>query len=142
VVGPSGVELSEAWRANGAEAYLGTTVAGYPNLFLLTGPNTGLGHNSMVFIIEAQLNHILSCLTQMDARGARTLEVREDVQQAFTLQLRARLPGTVWASGCRSWYLDAQGRNTTLWPGSTVEYWCRMRRADLAHYRLEPAPAR
>lgn len=137
VVGPDGVDLRETWRARGAEAYLGTTVAGYPNLFLMTGPNTGLGHNSMIFMMEAQLNHILSCLEQMRSLGARTLEVREDVQREFNRRLQQRMQRTVWMTGCKSWYLDEQGRNTTLWPGFTIDFWLRTRQADIHDYRID-----
>ncbi|ACI99782.1 flavin-containing monooxygenase [Rhodospirillum centenum] len=143
VVGPDGVDLNERWR-DGAEAHLGTTVAGYPNLFLMTGPNTGLGHNSIVFMIEAQLNLVMDLLCRVRDSGARTVEPRAEVQRRFNEAVQERMRRTVWMSGCRSWYLDARGRNTTLWPGFTVEYWRRTRRAVPGDYLLDaphPVPA-
>lgn len=125
IVGREGRDLDLAWR-DGMEAYRGVTVAGYPNLFLLVGPNTGLGHSSIVFMIEAQARYVERCLARMDARGARTMEVRGVAQEAWNAWLQRKLRGTVWASGCRSWYLDARGRNSTLWPGFTFSYWARL----------------
>jgi cation diffusion facilitator CzcD-associated flavoprotein CzcO len=125
-VGRDGLDLTRRWR-DGLEAYLGMTVSGFPNLFILNGPNTGLGHNSVVFMLEAQMRYVMDAINRMRRDGIRALEVRRDVEQAFNARLQERLAGTVWASGCRSWYLDANGRNTTLWPGFTVEYWWRTR---------------
>jgi cation diffusion facilitator CzcD-associated flavoprotein CzcO len=140
ILGRGGVPLSDTWRG-GMEAYLGVTVAAYPNLFLLVGPNTGLGHNSMVFMIEAQVQYVLSALRLMRRRGAQTLEVRPAVQAAFNQQVQTRMKRTVWASGCRSWYMDARGRNSTLWPGFSWQYWLRTRRARAADYQIYPATA-
>lgn len=133
VRGRDGRTLADAWR-DGPRAYLGTTVAGFPNLFLLIGPNTGLGHNSMVFMIESQLNYVLDCLRFMDGHRVRAIEPRPEAQKAFNETLRQRMRTTVWASGCASWYLDAQGYNSTLWPGFTWEYRWRTRRFDPAAY--------
>ncbi|MGH2517428.1 MAG: flavin-containing monooxygenase, partial [Ktedonobacterales bacterium] len=135
ISGRGGVTLAEAWR-DGPEAYLGTTIAGFPNFFLLIGPNTGLGHSSMVYMIESQVAYILDCLCQMRQRGARVVEVRQIAQTAFNAEMRRRMRGTVWASGCSSWYLDAGGQNTTLWPGFTWEFRRRTRRFDAASYDL------
>ncbi|GAC1659589.1 MAG: NAD(P)/FAD-dependent oxidoreductase [Candidatus Elarobacter sp.] len=121
VFGRGGVELTAAWR-DGMEAYLGTSIAGFPNLFTLIGPNTGLGHNSMVVMMEAQYRYVLDALDQMRRRGMRALDVKPDVQQRFNERLQARMGRTVWASGCTSWYIDARGKNTTLWPGFTFVY--------------------
>ena len=140
VVGRGGVDLNDAWRG-GVEAYLGTTVAGFPNLYLLMGPNTGLGHNSMVFMIEAQVNHVLQCLGAVKDRGAASAEVKEPAQRRFNRALQPRLHKSVWASGCQSWYLDAQGRNSTLWPGFTFEFWLRTRRLRAGDYRFEGGTA-
>lgn len=131
--GRSGRLLSERW-STGPRAYLGTTVSGFPNLFLLIGPNTGLGHNSMVYMIESQLNYILDCLRIMKRRHIRTIEVRSEVQEAFTMEMQRRMKGTVWTSGCMSWYLDARGHNTTLWPGFTFDYRRRTRHFDPQNY--------
>lgn len=116
--GASGQTLAEAW-ADGMEAYLGTTVAGFPNLFLMTGPNTGLGHTSMILMIESQIGYILGALRAMSELEAAAVSVRPERQAAFSAGVQRRLAGTVWNSGgCRSWYLDERGRNSTIWPGS------------------------
>jgi len=138
VRGRGGRTLADVWR-DSPQAYLGATVAGFPNLFLMIGPNTGLGHTSMVYMIESQLAYVLDCLKMMERRGVKAVEVRPQVQQAYNDAIQRRLQGTVWLSGCKSWYLDAQGRNTTLWPGFTFEYRWRTRRFDAASYELTPA---
>ncbi len=133
VYGAGGLELHDAWR-HGAEAYYGMTVAGFPNFFLMVGPNTGLGHNSIVFMIEAQIRYIGQCIARTRARGARTIALRPEVQRRFSADLQRRIARTVWATGCKSWYMDRHGRNVTLWPGFTVEYWWRTRRARAQDY--------
>jgi cation diffusion facilitator CzcD-associated flavoprotein CzcO len=138
VVGHNGVTLAEAWR-NGMRAHLGLAVAGFPNLFLLGGPNTGLAHNSAIFMLEAQINHVLRCLRLLRLRKAASIEVQREVQVAFFRQLDVWMQRTIWLSGCRSWYLDRNGRNTTLWPGFSLGYWLRTRRALERHYRLTGA---
>jgi cation diffusion facilitator CzcD-associated flavoprotein CzcO len=135
IYGVGGIELNEAWR-NGMEAYLGTSVAGFPNYFSIVGPNTGLGHNSIVLMIEAQVRYIMSALRLMKKRKARALDVRRDVQADFNRKLQEKLKGTVWATGCRSWYLDRNGKNTTLWPGFTVDFLLKTRRIDPRCYEL------
>jgi cation diffusion facilitator CzcD-associated flavoprotein CzcO len=122
ITGRDGVELGERWRENGLEAYLGTTVAGFPNLFILVGPNTGLGHNSIVYMIESQVHYVLEALRAIRSRGLAAVDVKPDVQSRFNDSLQERLAGSVWASGCSSWYLDASGRNRTLWPGFTFKF--------------------
>jgi cation diffusion facilitator CzcD-associated flavoprotein CzcO len=125
VRGRSGESLAEVWRGS-PSAYLGSMVAGFPNLFLLTGPNTGLGHSSMLLMIEAQLELLLGMLRELDA-GARTVEPDPQVQARYVEEINAGGEGTVWtAGGCASWYLDETGRNSTLWPWTTYAY---MRRA-------------
>ncbi|MGZ3618745.1 MAG: 4-hydroxyacetophenone monooxygenase, partial [Ktedonobacteraceae bacterium] len=118
--------------------YLGTTVSGFPNLFLLIGPNTGLGHNSMVYMIESQLNYILDCLRTMDRSNLLSFDIRPEIQEAFDTEMQTRMHDTVWTSGCKSWYLDASGHNTTLWPGFTFEYRHRTRHFDQQNYTLIP----
>ncbi|HET7524608.1 MAG TPA: NAD(P)/FAD-dependent oxidoreductase [Burkholderiaceae bacterium] len=125
VIGPQGRTLHARW-AQSPEGYLGTMVAGFPNLFTVIGPNTGLGHNSMVFIIESQLAFIDDAMRQLDTHA--WLSPTSDAQQRFNDELGQRLPRTVWATGCSSWYLNRSGRNTTLWPGSTLEFRRRTRR--------------
>lgn len=133
IYGSAGRELNADWR-DGAQAYLGTSVAGYPNLFLLIGPNTGLGHNSMILMIEAQIGYVLSALAHMRRAGASALAVRSRVQDAYNERLQRKMKRTVWASGCTSWYLDPSGKNTTLWPGFTFTYRFLTRRLRPEHY--------
>lgn len=140
VQGRNGQLLDDAWQ-NGSEAYLGTAVAGFPNLFLMIGPNTGLGHNSMVYMIESQVAYILDALHKMQRQQVQAVEVRPEVQNSYNEQIQHRLQGTVWNSGCRSWYLNAQGRNTTLWPGFTFTFRRMTRRFDPASYTLLPKKA-
>jgi cation diffusion facilitator CzcD-associated flavoprotein CzcO len=134
VHGRDGVALRQTW-ADGMEAHLGTAIAGFPNFFLLIGPNTGLGHSSMVFMIESQIAYILDALKTMDAEGLREIEVRRDVQRAFVDGVRSSMRNTVWTrGGCTSWYLDSAGRNTTLWPSFTFRFRQLTRRFDPAEY--------
>jgi hypothetical protein len=112
-------------------------VAGFPNLFLLLGPNTALGHTSVVFMIESQVQHVLSCLRLVARDKADAIEVSESAQRRYNDALQRRLRRAVWSEGgCRSWYLDDQGVNRTLWPGFTFEYWARTRRARPGDYSL------
>lgn len=140
VKGARGRDLGALWAEDGAQAHLGTTVAGFPNLFLLVGPNTGLGHNSIIFMIESQIALIMSCVRELRRRPHATLEVREAAQREFNRKLQARLAGSVWQTGCGSWYIDARGRNTTLWPGFCAEFRVATARFDARHYRIEDAP--
>lgn len=137
VRGQAGRTLAETWR-DGAAAYRGTSVAGFPNLFLLLGPNTGLGHNSMVFMVESQVAYILDALYTMTRQRLATVTVRPAAQAAYNAALQRRMRRTVWSSGCGSWYQDARGRNVTLWPGFTWEYRLRTRRFDARNYLLTP----
>ena len=133
-----GRTLQEHWRGS-PQAYLGTTVAGCPNLFVLVGPNTGLGHNSIVFMIESQLRYAMDCIGYMERTGAATFEVREQAQRDFNEQIQRQLGGSVWnTGGCASWYIDVNGKNTVIWPGSTWPYRQRLRRFDPQHYDLRP----
>jgi len=131
--GRGGIELGATWKS-GAATHLGMSVAAFPNMFMVVGPNTGLGHNSLVFMIEAQVNYIVAALRRLRKSGNRTMEVRPEVQARSYADVQRRLKGTVWASGCRSWYLSADGRNDSLWPGSTLDYWRRTLRFDAENY--------
>jgi cation diffusion facilitator CzcD-associated flavoprotein CzcO len=122
IVGRDGLDLGSLWHERGLEAYLGTTVAGFPNLFLLVGPNTGLGHNSIVYMIESQVHYVHEAIKAMRAREVAYVDVRRDVQSTYNDRLQEQLDGAVWSSGCASWYLDAGGRNRTLWPGFTFKF--------------------
>jgi cation diffusion facilitator CzcD-associated flavoprotein CzcO len=137
VVGRDGRTLAEHWAARGMQALHGTAIAGFPNLFFLVGPNTGLGHNSIVFMIEAQVEHLADALRLVQGRGAGAIEAAQDAQDAYNARVQAALSGTVWnAGGCSSWYLDAHGRNTTLWPTFTWRFRREVRRVDPAEYVL------
>jgi cation diffusion facilitator CzcD-associated flavoprotein CzcO len=137
LVGRGGQTLQEAWDASGAQAYLGTTVPGFPNLFLLAGPNTGIGHTSLVFMIESQLDYVMDALRVMEETGAAEVELRRPVLREWTAEIQAKAAGTVWnAGGCSSWYLDAEGRNTTIWPDHTFKFRRRARRFDAESYEL------
>jgi cation diffusion facilitator CzcD-associated flavoprotein CzcO len=135
VRGRGGRTLADAWR-EGQRAYLGITVSGFPNLFLGLGPHTGLGHSSVIVMIEAQIGYILGCLRLMARRGLAAVEPRPEAEGRFEGEMDRRMGRTVWKTGCRSWYLDARGRNTTLWPGFTWQYILRVRRFDLRAYLL------
>lgn len=132
ITGRDGVDLREEFARTGTEAYLGTTVAGFPNLFMLTGPNTGLGHNSMVYMIESQIAYVMDALKSMRRKNLAALEVRRGIQDKFNAKLQAGSKHSVWkAGGCQSWYLDASGKNVTLWPGFTWQF-----RRQTAHFKL------
>jgi cation diffusion facilitator CzcD-associated flavoprotein CzcO len=129
-----GVTLAEHWKGT-PQTYLGTTVTGFPNLFLVIGPNTGLGHNSMIYMIECHLAYIVGCLRRMRRRGISSVEVKPEVQAEFNADVQRRMGTAVWTTGgCRSWYLTAEGRNTTLWPGLTWRFRWATRRFDSAAY--------
>jgi cation diffusion facilitator CzcD-associated flavoprotein CzcO len=141
VTGRAGKCLADQWQGS-PTAYRGTAVAGFPNLFLLLGPNTGLGHTSVLVMMEAQIRYVMACLSHLERSGMATLEVLPEVEEAFNTDVQSRLRDTVWNSGgCRSWYLDPTGRNTTIWPGMTWPYVRLMRRFDPAAYRVSPRPA-
>lgn len=134
VAGRDGVKLQDVWRG-GIEAYHGITVAGFPNFFLLLGPNTGLGHNSVIFMIESQVQHVMSCLRLLARQKGETIEVRAPALRRFNDGIQRRLGRAVWSEGgCTSWYLDADGVNRALWPGFSFEYWARTRRARRSDY--------
>jgi cation diffusion facilitator CzcD-associated flavoprotein CzcO len=135
--GKDGRTLREHWDEGGMSALHGATVAGFPNLFLLVGPNTGLGHNSIIFMIESQLTYVLGALRAMTESGAATLEPRPQVQEAYNAEIQEQLRGTVWnTGGCSSWYLDERGRNTTLWPTFTFRFRNLVRRFRPADYEF------
>lgn len=138
--GRNGRDLLTEWAQTGPQALYGMTASGFPNLLFLLGPNTGLGHTSVVHMIESQLNYLLSYLHTLEQAGDDAfLDVKPDSQRTHNDALQQQMAGTVWASGCRSWYMDAQGRNTTLWPALTVTYRQRTRRVNLADYVIEQA---
>lgn len=133
VRGRGGITFTEAFK-NGPEAYYGTTVHGFPNMFMMLGPNTGLGHNSMIYMIESQTNYIIDALKKMQAQGIRSIEVKKSVQDTFNKEIQQKLQGTVWQSGCKSWYVSEDGRNHTVWPGFTMEYRNRTKNIRMDDY--------
>jgi cation diffusion facilitator CzcD-associated flavoprotein CzcO len=135
--GKDGRTLSEAW-AGSPKALMGTTVSGFPNLFLLQGPNTGLGHSSVIYMLEAQIEHLLSALRYMDRHSLVAIEPRPEAQAAYVAEIDRSMRGTVWTSGgCLSWYLDSTGRNSTLWPRSSWQFRRRLARFAPTEYILE-----
>jgi cation diffusion facilitator CzcD-associated flavoprotein CzcO len=146
VRGRDGRTLAETWDGS-PSAYKGAAVAGYPNLFFLVGPNTGLGHNSIVFMIESQISYVAGALAAMRRRGARVVDVRPEAQAAYNAMLDQMTEGTVWVSGgCSSYYIDRNGRNSTIWPTFTWPFRRRTREFDEAAYALgsptsAPVPA-
>ncbi len=140
VHGRDGRSLREQW-AGRPQAWLGVTMAGFPNGFLLSGPNTGLGHNSVIVMFEAQMRYIRAAIEQVRAAGPTArIDLLPDRVEAFVQEVDARHRDQVWASGCDSWYRSG-GVNFTLWPGSTLEYRKRLQRFDAENYRIRaPAP--
>ena len=140
IFGRDGADITNSWQ-DGPQAYKGTTVAGFPNLFILSGPNTGLGHSSVIYMIESQVNYVMDALRQMDARSAASVCVRDEAQQAYCEALDAKLDGSVWnAGGCSSWYRHpVSNRNTSLWPGFTFAFRRETRRFDAAAYEWQAA---
>ncbi|HEX6590952.1 MAG TPA: NAD(P)/FAD-dependent oxidoreductase, partial [Moraxellaceae bacterium] len=133
ITGADGHVLQQDWKEL-AQGYYGTQVAGYPNFFQLVGPNTGLGHNSIIFMIEAQVHYILECLKLLKEQGADSMVVKQDVQDSFNAKVQAGFKDTVWTSGCNSWYRDGDGGNFALWPHSTWKFWLDTRKVDAGNY--------
>lgn len=138
ITGRGGRSLAAAF----GQTYLGTVVPGFPNYFQLSGANTGLGHSSIVFMIESQLRYVLDAVRAIDAAGGGPAEVRPQVAAAYNAELQRKLPDTVWGSGCASWYLDSEGRNVTLWPGFTFDFRRRTRRFRASDFILSGAASR
>jgi hypothetical protein len=153
VRGLGGRQLAGEWE-DGAHAYLGTMVAGFPNCYLLYGPNTNLGHNSILFMVERQVNLVLQALAlqlasdergEFDGDRGTSVGVDPVAYRADDERTQGRLAGTAWVAGCRSWYKDASGRVVNNWPTWTVRYWydtLRLRRSDvrLLDHAAPPPP--
>jgi cation diffusion facilitator CzcD-associated flavoprotein CzcO len=139
VSGRGGVRLHEAWR-DGAQAYFGITVSGFPNFFMLYGPNTNLGGNSIIYMLEGQIGYVLSALRALAAERLAWIDVRPEVQDRFNDWVQSASRTSVWETGCHSWY-TVSGRNTNNWPDYTFLYRNRVRRFDLAAYRVMPRAA-
>lgn len=139
VYGKDGQGLNQSW-SDGPAAYLGTTVPDFPNLFILMGPNTGLGHNSMIYMIESQINYIIESMKYIKRKKVHAIEVRKDVYDRYNEAIQKRLQNTIWKSGCQSWYLTKSGKNTTLWPGFTFEFRARTKFFNPGDYEQIKAP--
>jgi cation diffusion facilitator CzcD-associated flavoprotein CzcO len=137
VIGAKGADLDARWRRDGPEAYLGTSVAGFPNFFMIVGPNTGLGHNSMIYMIESHIDYIADCLRTLARAGAHTMTVKDEAQRAFNERVQHAMRRSVWQTGCRSWYLSDSGKNTALWPGFSFVFRHRTRRVRARDYTFE-----
>jgi len=142
VTGRGGRTLDDAWK-DGATAYKGMTVAGFPNWFMLMGPNTGPGHTSVLVYTEAQIHHAVQAIRRIQREGLRFVDVRPEVQRRYNERLQARMPHMVWSSGCNSWYLSPDGGNHALYPGFAAEYVARTWRFRPRDYEIArfPAPA-
>lgn len=135
ILGVGRKALSAAW-ADHPEAYLGITVAGFPNYFLIMGPNTGLGSNSMIFMIESQVQYVLDAIKKLDKENLIAIAPRQDAQDTFNDQVQAKMENTVWGTGCNSWYQTADGHNAAIWPDTTAKYRKRTRHVDLNDYEV------
>lgn len=133
--GENNLELKDAWQ-EGAESYLGMSTKGFPNLFQLLGPNTVLGHNSVIFMIESQVNYIVQLIQASDQLKIDAVAVKAEIQDQFNEKVQAQFQGTVWQSGCVSWYQQEGGKNFSLWPSYTWKYWLDTRKVKLADYRF------
>ena len=141
VRGAGGRTLADVWGGS-MTAFKGTSIPGFPNFWMLAGPNSGLGHSSMVYMIETHVAHVVNALKAMDRKGAEVAEVRRDAHDRFIADVDARMDRTVWASGCKSWYRDSTGRISTLWPDWTWRFRRDVKDFDPAEYRLSAAPVR
>ncbi|MBJ8343591.1 NAD(P)/FAD-dependent oxidoreductase [Antrihabitans sp. YC2-6] len=135
IFGKDGRSLADVFDEGGQQGYKGSAIANFPNMFFLVGPNTGLGHTSMVFMIESQINYLSKALETIEKQGLRTIEVKKSEQDAYNADLQERLSKSVWMNGgCASWYLDKHGNNTTLWPSFTFEFRRMLNSFDVAAY--------
>ncbi|MCG5431752.1 NAD(P)/FAD-dependent oxidoreductase [Mycobacterium sp. MYCO198283] len=141
VTGLDGRSLAADW-AGGAQAYKSVSAHGYPNLFFMTGPNSGPGHNSLLVYVEGQIDYAVRGITTVLAEGLRYLDVREDVQRRYNDRLQRRLAKTTWMSGCNSWYLTADGFNASMYPGFATQYLRQMRDFRVDDYHAAAQPAR
>ena len=140
ITGTEGETLAELWQREGIQAHRGSMISGFPNLFFLLGPNTALGHNSVVFMIECQIRLVVQAIEEARRRDASVSPAKR-AQDSYNSKMQADLGDAVWSRGCKSWYLDAQGRNITLWPGETFRFYESTRKLDPAEYEWAEAGA-
>ncbi len=142
ITGKDGRTLAEVWSDKGMRAYKGTTIHGFPNLFQIVGPNTALGHSSIIFIIESQVRYIVDAARTLRREGLAAVEPTVEAQDAWNDEVQRKMQPTVWLTGgCASWYVDEFGNNTTLWPGQTFSFRNHLSRFDLDKYAVVPATA-
>ena len=137
VIGLGGRDLQQSWSNTGAQAHLGMTVAGFPNFFMLYGPNTNLAHNSVVYMIESQIDYIMACLVRLCRDEIKTIEVKKEIQDRYNARIQRRLEKATWSKGCTSWYLTASGRNVANWPGYSLEFRMRTRAPNWTDYAVQ-----
>lgn len=137
ITGPNGQKMSDYFADGGVRAHNTVSVPGFPNFALLTGPNSGLGHNSIILMIEAQVGYIVGCIKALSRKGARSMDVKAKLSDQYDAQIQRDLQGSVWLSGCKSWYVGDDGRNYTLWPWSTLKYRRLMRKVDPSDFSFE-----
>lgn len=131
--GLNGIDLLQQWQKE-ATGYMGVTTTNFPNFFMLVGPNSNLGHNSLLFMIETQVSYICNCIDITRKKGADYLVISEQAQNDFNDEIQDKLKGTAWDTGCNSWYKDETGKNFSLWAGLTYEYWLKTRHVHENHY--------
>ena len=143
VTGRDGRELHEVWgERGGADAFKGISVPGFPNLFMLYGPNTNLGHNSIIYMLESQTDYVVEALRHAASHGAKWLDVRPEAHAEYNDELQRQLKKTVWHAGCDSWYVTDAGKNTNNWPSFTFDYRRQTRYFDPVHYQTDAVPLR
>lgn len=138
ITGLDGVDLNTAWK-DGAEAYKGMSVSGFPNLFILYGPNTNLAHSSIIFMLEAQIRYVMQCIRMLLDPGLAFMNVKMSEQRKYGEQMQAQLKRSVWVAGCNSWYVNETGKVTNNWPGFTFSFRLMTGKLDLQDYELQPA---
>ena len=136
ITGTNGKRLDEAWR-NGAEAYLGITLDGFPNFFMLYGPNTNLGHNSIILMIELQIRYIINCIKILERDHLKSMQLRPDIMREYSVEVQDSLTHSVWDASCGSWYKNDDGKITNNWPYSTIQYWWRTRYPDFTVFDVK-----
>lgn len=137
VEGLSSMTLETAWK-EGAEAYLGVAVSGFPNFFMLYGPNTNLGHNSIIFMIECQVGYVVQCIQKLIDGNLLYLDVRREAMDQYNQELQENIKKSVWDASCKSWYKTETGKVTTNWPSFSAQYWWRTRRPNFSEYYQRP----
>jgi hypothetical protein len=133
--GLGGHTVQEDWKTS-PTSYLGITTSNYPNMYQLVGPHTGLGHNSIIFMIEAQAEYIIKCMKLVKEKGVDYIDVKPQAMTRFLGEMTDALQGTVWSSGCKSWYQTADGINFAIWPKSTWKYWLETRSINEGDYNF------